>query len=449
MNSLVNIALLILSSITICKSQNYIENGYGNNQFSTKTSYFWTYPKQEPVTDSLSSAYLHGRSCAAVHVNILSRHGARYVSIDDMRAFSELKDKLAGKFTNQSFDFINTWVNNYPEKEAELITSLGEEEMSYIGNTFGQELLSFLRKAYGADGLNAFQFSATRKLRTKESAHWFYQGLMKNLNGQNFPSMTPDVRDDILRFYDHCTKYELQTSNITELLKFENGTEFQKMINDIKARLGTNVELTAADVKMMYRLCATELAIMNNSDWCTIQTDKEREILEYDNDIEDYITRLYGYSVTQKMTCPLFEDIFKGMDEAIKAYDQGTSYKKGVFQFGHSDTIVDFLGAMGLFKDAEPILSYNFANMNNRQFRASRVDPFSTHLAFILYNCDGTGIDSYAVKLRFNGQPLIIPACGSDICWYSDVRQAYGQYIYQCDWKNECTQTTDPSVVVG
>ena len=33
-------------------------------------------------------------------------------------------------------------------------------------------------------------------------------------------------------------------------------------------------------------LCATELAIMNNADWCTLLSDDDREVLEYDTDIE-------------------------------------------------------------------------------------------------------------------------------------------------------------------
>ena len=40
------------------------------------------------------------------------------------------------------------------------------------------------------------------------------------------------------------------------------------------------------DVKMLWRLCATELAIMDDADWCRLMTDKHREILEFENDIE-------------------------------------------------------------------------------------------------------------------------------------------------------------------
>ena len=37
---------------------------------------------------------------------------------------------------------------------------------------------------------------------------------------------------------------------------------------------------------MMFMMCATELAVRNNSDWCTLQTEKEREIVNYASDLE-------------------------------------------------------------------------------------------------------------------------------------------------------------------
>ena len=44
--------------------------------------------------------------------------------------------------------------------------------------------------------------------------------------------------------------------------------------------------LFADDMKMMFMICATELAVRNNSDWCTLQTEKEREIVNYASDLE-------------------------------------------------------------------------------------------------------------------------------------------------------------------
>lgn len=36
----------------------------------------------------------------------------------------------------------------------------------------------------------------------------------------------------------------------------------------------------------MFMICATDLAVRNNTDWCSLQTEAEREVLNYESDIE-------------------------------------------------------------------------------------------------------------------------------------------------------------------
>lgn len=233
----------------LCSSNSYMGSGYGSNQFATKTCYFWTYPKQTPVRDSLVTTSLDGRSCNAVQMNVVSRHAARYTSVNDMRSFTALKQKLQGSFTNEKYNFINSWTNKYPETEAELLTDLGKEEMFYLGSVFGTELHSFLRGTISTNGsLNSLQFASTRKTRTQESADWFFRGLSSILIGRNITNLKADVRDDILRFYDDCKRYERDTSDLDDLTKFENGEVFQTMIEEIKVRMGTNISLTIGKI---------------------------------------------------------------------------------------------------------------------------------------------------------------------------------------------------------
>lgn len=444
------VVVVVSVVLNFCTGQqtSYLTKGYGNNQYGTKTAYFWAYPERNPVQNRLMKIALGGRACDAVHVNILSRHGARYTSVNDMRSFTTLQQKLSHTFTNKAFSFINDWVNKYPEDNAELLTDLGYKEMAYLGKFYGKELKSLLNGTVSPEGnLLSARFGTTRKTRTQESALWFYKGLTGVLTGQELSNLKPEVRDSVLRFYENCKRYEQETADLSEQMKFENGPLFQKVRIDVTRRLGTNASLSVGDIKMLYRLCATELAIMDNADWCKLMAESEREVLEYDNDIEDYITRLYGHVVTGQMSCPLGNDIFTAMDSAISAVDKGSSYNKGIFQFGHSDTVIDLAAGLGLFKDSDSLRADNYETMKNRTFRASTKDPFSTHFVFILYHCGGSGPENYALRLLFNGEPLTIPKCNSDTCWYNQVRQGYSQYIDSCDWSGVCTVGSNPSIV--
>ncbi|XP_045212929.2 multiple inositol polyphosphate phosphatase 1-like [Mercenaria mercenaria] len=431
-----------------CRPNTYITTGFGNNQFGTKTAYFWTYPESEHVKNKLMKITMDGRTCNAVHVNLVSRHGARYTSVRDMRSFTALQQKLKHNFTNQTYDFINNWVNRYPEEKETLISALGEREMAYLGTHFGTELHDLLNGTVSTDGTpTSVQFAATRKTRTQESAKYFFRGLTDVLLGQNLTSVKPSIRDNILRFFDNCKRYEQETADLSEQAKFESGPIFQKVVTDITERLGTNVSLTVGDVKMIYRLCATELAIRNNADWCSLLTDADRDVLEYDNDIKDCITRWYEHKITGQMSCPFGKDIFTSMDKAIAGNDQGSSYTKGMFQFGHSDTITDLAAGFGLFNDWDSLRADNYYAMQNRKCRASILDPFSTHFAFVLYNCGGAGIDSYALKLFFNGKSISIPKCNSEACWYKDVRLGYKQFIDGCDLDSICAVQHTPDII--
>lgn len=223
----------------------YMTAGYGNNQYGIKTAYFWKYPERGLVENQLMKITLDGRACEAVHVNVVARHGSRYTSVDDMRSFTTLQQKLSHSFTNQAYSFINNWVNNYPEEKAEQLTVLGQKEMAYLGKFFGKSLLNLLNGTVSREGnLTSVRFAATRKTRTQESAKWFYRSLTSVVNGQELTNLTPEIRDSILRFYDDCQRYEQETADVSEQVKFENGPIFQKVVQDVAGRLNTSVSLT-------------------------------------------------------------------------------------------------------------------------------------------------------------------------------------------------------------
>lgn len=233
----------VLLGLTV--SQSYTNSGYGNNQYGTKTAYFWRYPERDPVLNNLMTVALNGRTCNAVHVNIVSRHGARYTGLTDMRSFSKLQQKLKDKFTNQKYDFINKWINSYPEGKVYMLSALGEREMFYLGSFYGKEFHDLLNEAVLTDGdMNSLKFAATNRVRTQDSADWFFKGLTKVLLGKTMTTLKQEIRDDILLFFHNCKRHTHDIAHVDELTKFENGPVFQTVMQEMRHTLGTNVSLT-------------------------------------------------------------------------------------------------------------------------------------------------------------------------------------------------------------
>ena len=46
------------------------------------------------------------------------------------------------------------------------------------------------------------------------------------------------------------------------------------------------------DVKTLYELCAAELAINNNPDWCSLLSMEDLDVLQYNNDTELIFIRI-------------------------------------------------------------------------------------------------------------------------------------------------------------
>ena len=263
----------------------YLRSGYGNNMYGSKTAYFWKHPvfRAPVLVNSLMSIQFGGNTCTAIQVNVVSRHGARYTSADDMRAFTTLQNKLKAEMGDQTYSFMNTWTNKYPESQADLLTPLGKEEMDYLGERLGFQLRDLLTNA--VDGTmfknSSIKFSVTRKVRTQESAKSFQNGLARSVLRKNDTSMPVVVRDKILRFYEDCKRYDEVTATIPELTKFQNGPEMHMVRDEITAKLQMNSTLTVGK----FTKFGPSISFRN-------------PVLHYDLSFQDLLDILYVHATT-------------------------------------------------------------------------------------------------------------------------------------------------------
>lgn len=91
--------------------------------------------------------------------------------------------------------------------------------------------------------------------------------------------------------------------------------------------------------------------------------------------------------------------------------------------FGHSSTLLSFLTAMQIGRDALNFDDEDVLNENiNRKFRTSKNVPMNANMAFVLYKCESAKSSESPYKLRaFLNEHLIkIPGCKSLDCELND-----------------------------
>ena len=143
---------------------------------------------------------------------------------------------------------------------------------------------------------------------------------------------------------------------------------------------------------------------------------------------------------------------------------------RGVFYFGHAETVVPVLAVLGLFRDRQPLRADMFDDRSladARKFRTSAFAPFSVNVAFVLHDCANShGPDtmksqsdvlrarpdsfmaSFSASNRFHVQLLVnerpvkfASLCSRSVCSYSELREYYSSYIDRCRFNEMCKST--------
>ena len=97
--------------------------------------------------------------------------------------------------------------------------------------------------------------------------------------------------------------------------------------------------------------------------------------------------------------------------------------QRAVFRFGHAENVLPLVLQLGLYRDEDPPTAETAVDIaRHRLWRTSRIAPFGTNLAVVLYGCsmneeDHTGRNRTVglfVQIRHNEQPVAVPHCTTD-----------------------------------
>ena len=422
--------------------------------FSDKTAYHFV---NKPIS--------RPKKYDPVYINMVIRHGSRYPSKSRVEAMSRILRRLnsffpVNKTDNTTFRYkglslpwnIPADVKNSASKE---LSRLGAQEMYWIAQRMRARFPELFKHGYSN---TKYSFTASDKLRSSQSAVAFAQGIFEQQGSVGLSKFQPVAvkvsgpagEDRVLRVHEACPKWKkMNAKSSGEYAKFIHGPYVQNVTENLYSRLNlkNKTKLTFKIVFEMFLMCAFGTQTDSNDvSLCSVFEDEDLNVLEYLNDLKIYWSYGYGRKINYRMACPLYMEITKSFQQYIR---DGKPY--GMFQFGHTGTVLPLLTLLGLYKDDLPLRADNFDKQTNRTFRPSNIVPMSANIAFVLYerkkndtnHSQGTTakrkVSTMMIQMLVNEVAVEMPACeGKTYCRLKKFLDYYAYIRKTCNINRIC-----------
>ncbi|XP_070545012.1 multiple inositol polyphosphate phosphatase 1-like [Ptychodera flava] len=419
--------------------------------FSTKTTYSASFGGWEEMDKNFihTKSLIESRSptCRPLQVNAVFRHGTRYPSQNDFKILHKLQG-VQEYITNKKYYKLKSWINKFSDTEPKILAETGRKEMQDLGQRYAWYFPRLISRTHSANG--RLKFTSSDLSRTIESAEMFIEGLQKVMGSkEERASVKLDIlnsdTDVLARFFDNCEKFiltiEKNKTALAEVSKFGDGNEVHSVVEGLIKRLGIpeDISFNKDHAKAVFSVCAYELAILGKSHWCDALTTSDLQVLEYLADLKHYWRKGYGYELNYHICCRLLQELFAIMEQAVSGIKRD-DHLVGSFWFGHAETIFPLISILGLFNDTVKLRADNFDTSRNRLFRGSKLAPFASNVAIVVYECDKdeTDADDFMVEVFVQETPVTLPCCQSSLCQYTTVKECYSKWLNDCDFEKLC-----------
>uniref|UniRef100_A0A672J5A1 Multiple inositol polyphosphate phosphatase 1 n=1 Tax=Salarias fasciatus TaxID=181472 RepID=A0A672J5A1_SALFA len=415
--------------------------------FNTKGRYEEVNPylREDIFAVNTSSVLSPSDQCEARYLTAIVRHGTRYPTTRDIQEMQKLYGIILHNATGEESwlqEIQTQWRMWYSEDMDGRLVQKGVDDLKHLAVRLSKTFPGLVSEEKLRGGF--IEFITSSKHRCVNSTLAFKAGLT-GLWGIKDMEFDHAVNDALMRFFDQCTRFIEEVDNnptaMSELDKFKEGPEMKRVQQKIADRLGVPYSLITDDMaEAAFYLCAYEFAIKTvNSPWCRLFDEVDAQVMEYANDLKQFWKRGYGYDINSKSSCVLFHDVFTRLEKAVNENKSGQQVTEAVtVQIGHAETLLPLITLLSFFKDADTLMSTNFATQTQRSFRTSRMLPYAANLLFVLYDC---GAGDVRLQPLLNEQPVTFPGLSdpqASMPRYQDVLERYRDLLQGCDFEAEC-----------
>ncbi|KAG0375150.1 PHOsphatase [Mortierella sp. AD032] len=458
-----------------------------------------------------------------VQIHLIVRHGTRFPSSSKSMGFKALADRLKG-VKLRGFEWLRDWPSEmlYPPSRGNLLSAQGDADLYQIGRRFAIRYEALLQK-YPYDA-STYQFYSSAKSRCSQSAYAFSVGLFEGrltpetgYESSHRPpiqpieiSMLPIGLDKEMAVKYACPRWLESVKDQPGVVK-ESRLFESKFIPALAERLtavlsagaatpSAIVNITAKDAATIQNICGFEIAMHNNDQtWCrllslgiepaaiaaaagTQKSDTKTMFKNFEiaGDLDDYYTHGPGVPFNRHLGCKLGTSLKENIESVLleggsstttpikKRGDddeEGPKKYRGIFKFGHSETILFFSDFLGLYSQKGVPLTADMTaeQYGNREFKTSKVSPFAANMAFEVYRPTAAmtpnkrrrlGDDAGAaaapegttatprglIRLLVNEAPMLIPGCGGKyFCEWPTFKKILEQAGSGCDFDGCCS----------
>ncbi|XP_050420837.1 multiple inositol polyphosphate phosphatase 1-like [Adelges cooleyi] len=423
----------------ICILFVYLKNVHACHDLNANFTHYLSSKTPYRYVANYNTDPLEYDGCKAWKIWLVQRHGTRTpgkpLDVFVKNRLPQIQQDIVNSLIKG--DLCNEYEIKYWKPHRELddqkrLTTEGEDELFEIAERFQQRLPHLLDQP--VENTN-FLFRFTDTQRTERSALQFATGLFGRVEVKNISFPKPLDKDPLLRFYKVCQKWRKNVKKSPEATiehkKFIESSIVNKTLSHLSKRLGLDYVLTFNDAKNMYSYCAFETAWEKNkiSPWCSVFSESDFKVFEYSEDLKHFLIDGYNYELTYKQSCVLLKNMIEHFD------DEDLNSNNGIFYFTHSGTILKMLGLLSLYKDDNFLRHDNYLEMENRQWRTSKIDAFGSNLAFVLYKCNN---DDMKIIMLHQERIIKIPGCDAELCSYEKFKLHYQAKLKNCDFNEMC-----------
>lgn len=410
----------------------YEDNPY--LMYGTKTAYEFVHEKTRNPEDV--------PNCRPIQFWMLSRHGTRFPetkTIHTMQRMSDLRDQIInnheirrkGRLCTEDLDHLKKWTLSVFPNQAKTLTNQGYDDLKFMARRFKSQFPNLLNQTYRKD---LYEFRFTDSQRTKASAIAFAEGLFGSSGGVYLP---PALKNDtLIQAYKNCPKWKAEVDNNSRTLEekhmFELGPQMQALLQNVSDRLGFSYRLTFVQLDEMYAMCRYDKAwdIRRISPWCAVFSKEELQLMEYREDLEYFYRSGYGNEINVKLGCPTVKDLISRFSQMENQNLHDRTQPAGIFYFSHSAALQMTLAQLGIAKDHDYLTHTNYNSMKNRKWRTSKISPFASNLAAVLFRCN----DGERRVIFYLGEKLVpYDGCNVGLCSWSYIKDKFSNIARECN----------------